>query len=68
MGSGVGRVLGDPLVLLAIVSFVSIVVVVGILYAGSRASYTENVEEWVVREDPNTGELRVVVHRKVKRR
>jgi hypothetical protein len=31
------------------------------------ASQTTNLEEWVIKEDPKTGEIRITVHRSVRR-
>jgi len=67
MGSDRGNllvlVLSNPVLLLLYLPFLPLLLVAYAL----PASAMSNVEEWSIREDPETGEIKVTVHRKARR-
>jgi hypothetical protein len=56
------EIFGNPIALIILLPFLPFIILASILSAETR-----NVEEWSVREDPETGEIRIVVHRHVRR-
>jgi len=61
-GNLLKMILGNPVLLLLYLPILPFLIL-----AYSIPSQVSNVEEWVVRENPETGEIKVTVHRKVKR-
>jgi len=62
-GSGILVVL---LVCLPFLSLLAAASIVAMLSAG-QPTVASNTEEWSIMEDPETGEIKIIVHRRVKR-
>jgi len=65
------EILSNPIALLIYLPFLPLIILANVLGNPPPlpfpAAETRNVEEWIIREDPETGEIRVTVHRNVRR-
>jgi hypothetical protein len=64
------EILGNPIAVLIYLPFLPLLIAAYIFSQAPPSPFTaetRNVEEWTIREDPETGEIKITVHRQVRR-